>query len=119
MSSDSENDISQTGIALQLSALRATFESFQSDVNRRMEDSTRSTESRMDRWERDVVGIASGVKDDVGDVKAAVNNLRRELKEEYVTKQEFEPIRKIVDRAMLAVIGSVIAALLALVIKVH
>lgn len=54
---------------------------------------------------------------DISYIKAEVTEIRKKLESEYVSRTEFEPIKKIVYGLISIVLMAVVAGILALVLK--
>lgn len=92
---------SRHSLGEEVAALKGAFESFAESVGQ-----------RMDRWERDVTGIAGRVE---GQIKALREEMREEvagMRGQYVTQDQFAPVKAIVygiaGTALLAVITAVV-----------
>lgn len=57
------------------------------------------------------------IANDIGYIKRDVNDIKNKLEQEYVTKEAFEPVRKLVYGLVGLILIGVIVAVLALVIK--
>lgn len=57
------------------------------------------------------------LKDDIGEVKSNVKDLKIEVKDCYVSKIEFDPIKKLVYGAVSLILVAVIGAIIALVVR--
>lgn len=56
------------------------------------------------------------IANDVGYIKAEVQNIQRQLEVQYVTRAEFEPVKKVVYGLVALVLTAVIGALVGLVV---
>lgn len=57
------------------------------------------------------------IKSEVGDVKNEMGSLRKDIREGYTSKTEFEPVQKLVYGMVGIILVSVVGALIALVIQ--
>lgn len=67
----------------------------------------------------DEVGILTDIgiiKSEVSAVKKIVDEIKKMIEEKYVTKIEFEPIKKIVYGMVAVILGTVLVAIIALVV---
>ena len=58
-----------------------------------------------------------GIKKDISYIKVSVTEIKDTIKKDYVTKVEFDPIKKIVYGLVSIVLASVFIAVLSMVIK--
>ena len=57
------------------------------------------------------------IKEGMNDIKTAVNDIKKNIEEQYVTRAEFAPIKQVVYGIIGLLITAVFGALLSLVVK--
>lgn len=96
---------SQHGTALQVAALKAAFESFAESVGK-----------RMDRWERDVTGIAERVEAQIRALREDMVRGQESMRAQHVSLDRFRPVERIAYGLASLALAAVVGALVKLVV---
>ena len=67
--------------------------------------------------ENDLKTFKDDTKDDIDEIKDDTKDIKIDMKDNYVTKTEFNPIKKVVYGAVGLILASVFGALVTLVVK--
>ena len=77
----------------------------------------RAIERTLEKFMRDSSVTDAQIASDIGYIKASLTELKALVNNHYVTKSEFEPVKKLVYGVVALVLTSVMSALMYLVIK--